>query len=58
MPVWPSVNETKTPMMYSWMSTVRFAWKTIRMTDAASARITTPFEKIRRSPRVESDFGA
>ena len=44
MPVWPSVNDTNTPMMYSWMSTVRFAWNTTRITDAASARITTPFE--------------
>ena len=26
MPSWPSENDTNTPMMYSWMSVVRFAW--------------------------------
>lgn len=25
MPIWPSVNEMNTPMMYSWMSVVTFA---------------------------------
>ena len=37
MPVWPRVNETKTPMMYSWIREVTLAWK---MTSSTPAAIT------------------
>ena len=58
MPIWPSENETNTPMMYSWISVVRLAWKMIRMTIAARPRMIMPFENTSRSPRVLRAFGA
>ena len=58
MPIWPSENDTNTPMMYSWIRVVSFAWKRISTSTAASPRMIMPFEYTSRSPRVLRAFGA
>jgi hypothetical protein len=51
MPHWLSVNETNTPMMYSWINRVVLASKAQISRPASTARITMPLLNTSRSPR-------
>ena len=51
MPAWLSVNETNTPMMYSWIRWVVLALNATISALARTARITTPLLNTSRSPR-------
>ncbi len=57
IPVWLSVNEVKTPTVYSAISRVTSAWKPITSMIANAARKTMPLENASRSPRVCSCRG-
>ncbi len=52
IPACEQVNDTKTPTMYSWISEVTSAWKTMIRMIATTARKTMPLENASRSPRV------
>ena len=51
MPVWLRVKETKTPMMYSWISRVVLASNASTRAPARTASTTMPLENTSRSPR-------
>ena len=57
IPAWLRVNETKTPMMYSWISRVVLASKAQISAMARTARITMPLEKTSLSPRLANCRG-
>ena len=52
MPSWLTVNDTKTPTMYSWIRRVTSASNAQMSAIATSARVTMPLENASRSPRV------
>src|SRR5687767_7416617 len=47
-----NVNEMNTPTRYSWIRSFRFALNTTIKEADITARIRTPFENTRRSPRL------
>ena len=52
IPVWLRVNDRKTPTTYNWISRLTSASKRAISSPAPRARVTTPLEKTRRSPRL------
>ena len=54
MPLWLSVNDTNTPMMYSWINLLVEASNSQINTPARAARMTMPLLNTRRSPIVRN----